>query len=185
MNMFWTVNTAFEGRPGPVHIHVPENLAERGVTVRNYHDLRLDVAPVRPDPGQVEVIAGALADAIRDGRRIVLLAGFGAIRAHAEPAVLRFVERFQVPLITTLDGKGIVAETHDVEHDEQALAAGHLVPFADAEYMTVNSPIEIGGQVKVPPRHAPKVGEHSDQVLRDAGYGDAEIAALREANVIG
>ena len=51
--------------------------------------------------------------------------------------------------------------------------------------MTVNSPIEIGGQEKVPPRLAPEVGEHSEQVLREAGYADAEIAALREAGVIG
>ena len=65
---------------------------------------------------------------------------------------------------------GIVAETHDIATDEQVLAAGHLVRFTDAEYMTVNSPIEIGGQEKVPPRRAPDVGEHSEQVLREAGY---------------
>jgi len=80
---------------------------------------------------------------------------------------------------------GIVAETQDIAEDEQALAAGHLVSFADADLMTVNSPIEIRGQEKVRPRHAPKVGEHSTEVLRDAGYGEAEIAALREAGVIG
>jgi len=37
----------------------------------------------------------------------------------------------------------------------------------------------------VPPRLAPRVGEHSEQVLREAGYGESEIAALREAGVIG
>ncbi|MFI4948452.1 MAG: CaiB/BaiF CoA transferase family protein [Alphaproteobacteria bacterium] len=79
---------------------------------------------------------------------------------------------------------GIVAETHDVAQDEQVLAAGHLVAFSDADFMTVNSPIEIRGQDKVRPRHAPRVGEHSDAVLRDAGYADSEIAALREAGVI-
>ncbi len=79
---------------------------------------------------------------------------------------------------------GIVAETHDIAEDEQALAAGHLVPFVDADFMTVNSPIEIMGQEKVRPRRAPLVGEHSVEVLREAGYGDAEIAALREAGVI-
>ena len=79
---------------------------------------------------------------------------------------------------------GIVAETADIAADEQALAAGHLVRFVDADYMTVNSPIEIRGQQKVPPRRAPAVGEHSAQVLRDAGYGEPEIAALRDAGVI-
>ena len=38
--------------------------------------------------------------------------------------------------------------------------------------MTVNSPIEIGGQEKVAARRAPGVGEHSEQVLREAGYPD-------------
>jgi crotonobetainyl-CoA:carnitine CoA-transferase CaiB-like acyl-CoA transferase len=79
---------------------------------------------------------------------------------------------------------GIVAETQDIAGDEQVLAAGHLVPFADADFMTVNSPIEIAGQAKIRPRLAPNVGEHSDRVLRDAGYGEAEIAALRDAGVV-
>ena len=45
------VNIAFEGRPGPVHIHIPENLTHKGVEVENYHDIRLDVAPVAARPG--------------------------------------------------------------------------------------------------------------------------------------
>ena len=106
------VNTAFEGRPGPVHIHVPENLTHRGVTVDNYHDIRLDVRQAPPDPGRVEAIAAALADAIRKDKPIVALVGFGAIRSGAGPEVRRFIERFQIPLLTTLDGKGIVSENH-------------------------------------------------------------------------
>jgi crotonobetainyl-CoA:carnitine CoA-transferase CaiB-like acyl-CoA transferase len=80
---------------------------------------------------------------------------------------------------------GIVAETQDIAEDEQALAAGHLVRFADADFLTVNSPIEIRGQTKIQPRRAPNVGEHSAKVLREAGYSETEIAALREAGVIG
>ena len=33
-------------------------------------------------------------------------------------------------------------------------------------------------------RRAPAVGEHSSEILREAGYDDAQIAALRAANVI-
>ena len=106
------VNVAFEGRPGPVHVTVPENLTHHGQSVENYHDIRLDVKPVTPDPAQVEVAADALADALRRGRRIVALVGFGAIRAHAEPEIKRFIERFQIPLLTTQDGKGVVSEGH-------------------------------------------------------------------------
>ena len=106
------VNLAFEGRPGPVHITVPENLTHRGEDVENYHDVRLEVAPVDPDPDRVERAADALADAIARGRNVVVLVGFGAIRSHAEAEVKRFIERFQIPLLTTLDGKGIVSEGH-------------------------------------------------------------------------
>ncbi|WP_328923878.1 thiamine pyrophosphate-binding protein [Streptomyces sp. NBC_00190] len=106
------VNTAFEGRPGPVHIHVPEDLTHRGVEVTNFRPLRLDVKPVLPDPGRVAEIAAVLADALARGKRIVTLVGFGAVRSGAGAEIKRLIERFQIPLLTTLDGKGIVSEGH-------------------------------------------------------------------------
>ncbi|WP_106397834.1 thiamine pyrophosphate-binding protein [Actinocorallia populi] len=116
------VNLAFAGRPGPVHVHVPRDLDERGVKIRGARPVRLDVAPVLPDPAQVEEIARVLADAVAERRRVVVLAGFGAVRSGAGPEIGRLVERFQFPLLTTLDGKGIVPERHP-------LAAG---VFADS-----------------------------------------------------
>ncbi|MEU6572679.1 thiamine pyrophosphate-binding protein [Streptomyces sp. NPDC046805] len=106
------VNIAFEGRPGPVHIHVPEDLTHRGVEVTNFRPIRLDVAPVLPDPARVEEIASVLADALTRRERIVALVGFGAVRSGAGPEIKRLIERFQIPLLTTLDGKGIVSESH-------------------------------------------------------------------------
>lgn len=106
------VNIAFEGRPGPVHIHVPENLTDRGLEVENSRSIRLDVAPVRPDDAAIGRVAAMLANAIADRRRIVALVGFGAIRSGAGAEVKRLIERFQIPLMTTLDGKGIVSEGH-------------------------------------------------------------------------
>jgi crotonobetainyl-CoA:carnitine CoA-transferase CaiB-like acyl-CoA transferase len=79
---------------------------------------------------------------------------------------------------------GIVAKMEDIPSDPQILASEALVPFTDRETMTVNSPFWINGQDKVKPRRAPNVGEHSAEVLRDAGYSDAEIRALRAEGVI-
>ncbi len=106
------VNVALSGKPGPVHLHVPEDLTERGVEVENYHDVRLQVPEVLPDPAQVETVARVLAAAIDEDEPIVALVGFGAIRSGAGAEVKRFIERFQIPLLTTLDGKGIVDEGH-------------------------------------------------------------------------
>ena len=72
----------------------------------------------------------------------------------------------------------------EIHEDPQILASQALVPFSDGSSLTVNSPIWIAGQEKVPPRPAPAVGEHSEEILREAGYSAAEIGSLRAAGVI-
>src|SRR5262249_45345514 len=101
------VNVAFEGRPGPVHIHIPENLTHRGVSVDNYHDVRLNVRPVLPDPAEVAAAAGALVRALQQKKRVLALLGYGATQSGAGPELRTLVERFQIPFVTTLDGKGV------------------------------------------------------------------------------
>ena len=106
------VNCAFSGRPGPVHIHVPENLTHEELPDEKYHDIRLNYHVPQPDAATVERIADALADAIDNDHRVVMLVGSGAIRSGAYAEVKQLIERFQIPLLTTLDGKGIVSEGH-------------------------------------------------------------------------
>ena len=49
---------------------------------------------------------------------------------------------------------------------------------------TVMSPIHVEGETQVRPRQPPKIGEHTDEVLRSAGYDDDAIRRLRAAGVI-
>jgi acetolactate synthase I/II/III large subunit len=106
------VNLAFQGRPGPVHIHVPENLTHHGVSVDNYRDIQLNVRPVLPDARQIASAADVIASSIQQKKKVLGLFGFGAVRSNAGPELRAFVERFQIPFVTTLDGKGIIAEDH-------------------------------------------------------------------------
>ncbi|MGZ8347489.1 MAG: thiamine pyrophosphate-binding protein [Allosphingosinicella sp.] len=106
------IDIASSGRPGPVHIAVAEDITDPAIRVTNFTPPVMAPVPVAPDPARITAAADFLADAITAGRKIVLLAGYGAIRAGAGAEVRRFIERFQVPLLTTMDGKGIVDEEH-------------------------------------------------------------------------
>ena len=87
-----------------------------------------------------------------------------------------------------LDEAGIVfecvAEMGDLSADRQMLDAGVLVPFENDAMLTIDSPFFVAGTDKVKPRKAPAVGEHSDEILREAGYDDTAIARLRENRVV-
>jgi crotonobetainyl-CoA:carnitine CoA-transferase CaiB-like acyl-CoA transferase len=50
--------------------------------------------------------------------------------------------------------------------------------------LTINSPIWVDGSKKKPPRHAPDIGEHSDEILRAAGYDEASIKQLRATGTV-
>ena len=105
------INTAFEGRPGPVHVHVPKDITI--AQVNNFRGIKLDgVKPVLPDPEKISELADVLAKAMTNGEPIMALIGYGAIRSHAEKELLAFVEKFQIPFATTMDAKGILPEDH-------------------------------------------------------------------------
>jgi crotonobetainyl-CoA:carnitine CoA-transferase CaiB-like acyl-CoA transferase len=58
------------------------------------------------------------------------------------------------------------------------------VPFEGDSMLTVNSPIWVDGSQKTAPRRPPNLGEHSDEVLREAGYDEAAIRQLRSSGAV-
>jgi formyl-CoA transferase len=87
-----------------------------------------------------------------------------------------------------LDGNGlvfgVVGILDDIPNDKQMLDNEVLVPFENDTMLTVNSPIWVDGSKKVQPRRPPGIGEHSDAILRQAGYDEASIARLRAAGAV-
>jgi crotonobetainyl-CoA:carnitine CoA-transferase CaiB-like acyl-CoA transferase len=89
---------------------------------------------------------------------------------------------------TILDGVGvtfgIVGTVDEVLDDPQMRACGALVPFEDGETMTISAPFHIEGIEKMPPRRAPGIGQHSAELLREAGYTEADIDHLQALGVL-
>jgi crotonobetainyl-CoA:carnitine CoA-transferase CaiB-like acyl-CoA transferase len=88
----------------------------------------------------------------------------------------------------TLDAAGItfgfVGTIDEALHDPQMRAAGAIVPTADGKSEIVSSPFSVEGAPKVPPKQPPGVGEHTDELLREYGFGEAEISEMRAAKAV-
>lgn len=104
------INIAFEGRPGPVHIHIPKDITM--AEVKNFRPIKLDIKSILPEKQRLMKIAEVIKKALMNNEKIVLLIGYGTIRSGAQDEVLKFVERFQLPFMTTMDAKGIISEDH-------------------------------------------------------------------------
>jgi formyl-CoA transferase len=114
----------------------------------------------------------------RHARSIELIRIFDEIFATRDLAEWRAI----------LDGNGlvfgVVGILDDIPHDRQMLDNEVLVPFENDTMLTINSPIWVDGARKVQPRRPPAVGEHSDEILRQAGFDEAAIQQLRASGAV-
>ena len=82
---------------------------------------------------------------------------------------------------------GVVQVAEEIIHDPQMLANEIFVPLADdptGATKTVSSPVSVDGVRKVAPRRAPRLGEHSLDVLRELEFPDADIDRLIAARAV-
>jgi len=114
----------------------------------------------------------------RHARSLELIAILDEIFASKELAEWRKV----------LDGNGlvfgVVGILDDLPADRQMIENDVLVPFENDTMLTINSPIWVDGSEKVKPRRPPEIGEHSEEILREAGYDEAAIRDLKAAGAV-
>ena len=113
-------------------------------------------------------------------------------RASIRPVVAECVARHTLAELTELfDRIGIpfapVAKPGDLFEDPQLNAGGRMleVAFKDGVRAKIpRIPLEMGAHDMGLRRQAPAIGQHSDEVLREAGLPEAEVAALHAKGII-
>ena len=105
---------ATTGRPGPVLIDVPKDVSSGDFT--ESMDPELDLPGYDPyeslniDPSRIEE-AVAL---IKNAKRPVILAGQGTMISRADKELMELATKLKCPVTSTLLGKGVFPETHDL-----------------------------------------------------------------------
>lgn len=91
-------------KPGATHLELPEDVMAAAVAGDTRPLQRRE--PVRPEPSARELLRAA--ELIRAGRRVVALAGYGAVRGQAAPALREFSRATGIPVAETFMGKGLL-----------------------------------------------------------------------------
>ncbi len=124
------------GRPGPVMVEVPFDVAMEDVDdslLESYKPVKATVA--QADPQDVLDAARALLDA----KNPVIQAGQGVLYADACQELLEFAELLQAPVMTTLAGKSAFPERHSL-----ALGSGSGVVSGTAYAFLKDSDLVFG-----------------------------------------
>lgn len=105
---------ATEGRPGPVFIDLPKDVLAASTSCSRRS---LQAVPARSTRG--EPVPGAVARAaelLRKAERPVMLLGGGALSAEAGAPLRELAERLLLPVVTTINAKGVFPESHPQAH---------------------------------------------------------------------
>ena len=170
--------------PGPVHLDLPEDVAQASAGSVSSHAGKISSYTAAPSPS-------LLAAALARSRRPLVVTGLSFCRARDPRAVLRFIERHNVPFISTLHAKGFLPESHRLwagvigrarRSDVQA-----FIRRADLIVAVGFDPVEINYEEwagKIPIAHlSTETAETSRELqfaINAAGNLDAMIAALGE-----
>ena len=134
---------ATTGRPGPVLIDVPKDVASAPCTAPFVDAKELELPGYRvPGRGDPALIARA-AELLRAAKRPILYVGHGAVISGAGKAVMALAEKLRAPVVNTLLGKGAADETHALH---LGMLGMHGTAYANKAVVDCDLIISIGAR---------------------------------------
>jgi acetolactate synthase-1/2/3 large subunit len=141
-------------KPGPTHLEIPEDVAGERITAAHAAPLPVTAAPAVVPAAQA---VQAASERLQRARQPVILAGNGVIRAHAAGALADFARHWQIPVVHTFMGKGIVRDDDPLSWGTLGLrATDPVMAGLDAADLI----IAIGYDLV---EHAPQTWNHQPQ----------------------
>ncbi len=99
---------AESGRPGPVYLEFPIDILNAPVDKASVRKTNTVVASNPFDPKKAQ----ALLEMIKKAKNPLVIAGTGAWQSKAEEELKTFIETTNIPLFTSLSGRGILSDEH-------------------------------------------------------------------------
>jgi thiamine pyrophosphate-dependent acetolactate synthase large subunit-like protein len=116
-------------RPRPAALFLPQDLM-RSASSR---EIAMPAFPDRPEPAVPAVAIAQAAEILARAERPMILAGGGALWSGAAAEVEALARKLGAPVVTTLNGKGLLDERHPLSLGHARSSRGrHALPHADA-----------------------------------------------------
>ena len=107
---------AQSGRPGPVHVEIPQDVLLADATEMDVYE-RAEIEPERLSDDDLS----ALTHRIRESKRPVIWAGKGVKARFAHQELAEFAELLEAPVILSGDASGGIPDTHPLSTGQLAL----------------------------------------------------------------
>nr|YP_009397721.1 acetohydroxyacid synthetase large subunit [Dipterosiphonia australica]ARW66907.1 acetohydroxyacid synthetase large subunit [Dipterosiphonia australica] len=105
---------AKHGRPGTVLIDIPKDVGLEKFSYNFTSQSNLSLLGCKPLKPVKKKHLSKMLELVQQSNQPLLYVGGGAISSNASNVILKFAERFQIPITTTLMGKGIIDEKHSL-----------------------------------------------------------------------
>jgi acetolactate synthase I/II/III large subunit len=134
----WTIARAFSlattGKPGPVYVEIPADVAATKVDMPEYRPLARSIR-CGADPALVDQAATLL----KESKRPVIWAGGGVILSRAGAELQTLASALQAPVVTTPQGRGVISEDHPLAFGLVGLyrTESTAMAFDDADLLLV------------------------------------------------